>query len=374
LKKLLYVVNVDWFFVSHRLPIAKAALDQNYQVHLASHFSNPIGEMEGEGIIAHSIKIARSSRSPLGELRCFFSILNVMRKVRPDLVHLVTIKPVIYGGIAARILGIPAVAAIPGLGYSFSSKSLIMRCFQALLIILYRFSVGGTNCQVIVQNRHDFIILRERIGVPPDRMTLIHGSGVAVSSYPVVPELDGPFTVVMAARLLHDKGVHEFVDAARLVKQRHPEVRFLLAGDLDEENPSSLSPIELEAIRKDGMVEHCGYVQDIPALFARAHFVVLPSYREGLPKVLIEAAACGRAVITTSTPGCEDAILPDETGLLVPVRDAKALADAMIRLIEDPQLRHRLGERGRRLAVDRYDIGTVINTHLEIYRSLKALP
>ena len=296
-----------------------------------------------------------------------------MRKVRPHLVHLVTIKPVIYGGIAARLLGIPAVAAIPGLGYPFSSKSLIMKCFQYLIIVLYRFALGGSNCQVIVQNRHDLLLLRERIRVSPDRITLIHGSGVAVSGYPVVPEMSDPLIVVMAARLLHDKGVHEFVEAARQVKHRHPEVRFLLAGDLDVEHPSSLSYVELEAIRNDGVVEHCGFVQDIPSLFARANMVVLPSYREGLPKVLIEAAACGRAVITTSTPGCEDAILPDETGLLVPVRDAKALAEAVIRLIEDPQLRHRLGERGRCLAVDRYDIGTVISTHLEIYRSLEAL-
>jgi glycosyltransferase involved in cell wall biosynthesis len=301
-------------------------------------------------------------------------MLKVMRKVRPDLVHLVTIKPVLYGGIAARILGIPAVAAIPGLGYSFSSKGLIMKYFQYLLIALYRWAVGGSNCQVIVQNQHDMRILRERVGVPVDRITLIHGSGVEVNAYPVIPESKKPFTVVMAARLLLDKGVLEYVEACRLVKQHHPEVRCLLAGDLDQENPGSLSPSELDTIHSEGVVEHCGFQKDIPALFAQAHVVVLPSYREGLPKVLIEAAACGRAVITTSTPGCEDAILPGETGLLVPVRNANALAGAMIRLMEDPALRQRLGDRGRRLALERYDISLVINTHLEIYRALEALP
>lgn len=374
MKKLLYIVNVDWFFVSHRLPIAKAALEQDYQVHLASQFSNPIEAMEGEGIHVHPIKLSRGGRSPLGELRCLFSMFKVLRKVRPDLVHLVTIKPVLYGGMAARMLGIPAVAAIPGLGYSFSSKGLVMRCFQSLLIGLYRWAVGGANCRVIVQNQHDLLILRERVGVPLERITLIQGSGVAVMTYPVVPEADAPLIAVMAARLLHDKGVHEYIEASRLVKQRHPEVRFLLAGDLDLENPASLSPGELEAIRNEGVVEHCGYVRDIPALFAKANIVVLPSYREGLPKVLIEAAACGRAVITTATPGCEDAILPDETGLLVPVRDAGALAEAMIRLIEGPELRHRLGLRGRQLAVERFDIGMVIRTHLDIYRSLEVHP
>lgn len=374
MKKLLFIVNEDWFFVSHRLPIARAAKAVGYEVHLAANTSEAGQVILAEGITSHPMQIARSGRSPLRELRCFASLFQVIRLVRPDLVHLVTIKPVLYGGIAARLLGIPAVAAIPGLGHSFTGDGLVKRCFQAFLITLYRWALGGANCRVIVQNQADWATLRESVGIPAERITLIHGSGVALGAYPFTPEPGLPLTVVMAARLLRDKGVLDYAEAARLVKRRHPEVKFLLAGDPDPGNPSSLGPLELEALRDEGSVELCGYQRDIPALFAQAHLVVLPSYREGLPKVLIEAAACGRAVITTSAPGCQDAILPDETGLLVPPRNAAALADAMIRLIEDSELRHRLGERGRRLAEDRYDIDQVIKAHLTIYHALGSHP
>jgi glycosyltransferase involved in cell wall biosynthesis len=285
-------------------------------------------------------------------------------------VHLVTIKPVIYGGIAARVLGLPALAAVTGLGHAFTGGGFLKRGFQAFLLAMYRFALGGKGCHVVVQNESDERTLQSLVRTPVDRLSLIPGSGVELAQYPVHPEPEGPLVVVMAARLLRDKGVFDYLAAARLVRQRHPDTTFLLAGDPDPGNPSSLTQGDLEAIRAEGVVDVCGYQKDIPALFARSNLVVLPSYREGLPKVLIEAAACGRAVITTDAPGCRDAVLPDESALVVPVAAPEILAGAIIRLLEDPALRRRLGATGRILAESRFDIGQVIQTHLSIYEQL----
>lgn len=370
MKKLLYIVNEDWFFVSHRLPIARAARTLGYDVHVAANASGASKAIEAAGLTFHPLALSRSGRSPLQEFLALVALFRLMRQIHPDVVHLVTIKPVIYGGIAARLQGLPAVAAVTGLGHAFTGGGFLKRGFQAFLLAMYRFALGGKGCHVIVQNESDERTLRSLVRTPANRLSLVPGSGVDLAQYPVLPEPEGPPVVVMAARLLRDKGVLDYLAAASLVKQHHPEATFLLAGDPDPGNPSSLSQGDLEAIRAEGTVDVCGYQTDIPALFARSHLVVLPSYREGLPKVLIEAAACGRAVITTDAPGCRDAVLPDESGLVIPIEDPVALAEAIMRLIEDPALRRRLGATGRILAEGRFDIGQVIQTHLSIYGQL----
>lgn len=370
MKKLLYIVNEDWFFVSHRLPIARAARAVGYDVHVAANASAASAAIEAAGFTFHPLALSRSGRSPLREFLALVALFRLMRRIRPDVVHLVTIKPVIYGGIAARLMGLPAVAAVTGLGHAFTGGGYLKRCFQALLLALYRFALGGKGCHVVVQNESDEHTMRSLVRTPVDRLSLIPGSGVDLAQYPVLPEPEEPPVVVMAARLLRDKGVLDFLAAANLVRRHHPEVTFLLAGDPDPGNPSSLTQGDLDAIRAEGVVEVCGYQKDIPALFARSNLVVLPSYREGLPKVLIEAAACGRAVITTDAPGCRDAVLPDESALLVPVKAPEVLAEAIERLIVNPHLRRRLGATGRILAEGRFDIGQVIETHLLIYKQI----
>ena len=360
-----------WVFVSHRLPIARAAQEQGYAVHIAANRSAASAVIQAEGITFHPLHLSRSGRAPLQEFWSLVALFRLMRRIRPDLVHLVTIKPVLYGGIAARLLGLPVVAAIPGLGHAFTGQGLANRCLQWFLLALYRWALGGRNCRIIVQNDSDAHTLQTIVRLPPEHLTLIRGSGVDLRDYAVEPEPTGPPVVAMAGRLLREKGVFDYIEAARLVRQHHPDVTFLLAGDLDPGNPSSLTPADLEAIRQEGIVEVCGFQRDIQALFFRSNLVVLPSYREGLPKVLIEAAACGRAVITTDAPGCRDAILPGVTGLLVPVQDPGALAKAIIQLIEDPGTRHGMGARGRALAEARFDIGLVIRAHLAIYGQLK---
>lgn len=294
-----------------------------------------------------------------------------MRTIRPDLVHLVTIKPVLYGGLMARLSGVPAmVAAISGLGTVFVDRDQKRSWIRRGVEWLYRLALGHPNAKVIFQNPDDRAALTHMGAVSKDKTALIRGSGVSLATYPMRPEPEGVPVVTFAARLLEDKGVREFVEAARVLMRRGVKARFWLAGSLDPGNLTSISEDVLMQWSKEGVVEVLGHQSDIPNLFASSNIIVLPSYREGLPKSLIEAAACGRAVVTTNVPGCRDAIEPDSTGLLVPVRDAAALADAIQSLIDDPHMRKQMGAYGRALAEREFAIEKVVDAHLAIYREL----
>jgi len=296
-----------------------------------------------------------------------------MREIRPDLVHLVTIKPVLYGGLMARLAGVPAmVAAISGLGTVFIERDQKRSWMRSGVEWFYRLALGHPNAKVIFQNPDDRAALIGIRAVREEKTALIRGSGVSLAVYPMRPEPEGVPVVTFAARLLKDKGVREFVEAARALKERGVVARFWLVGSPDLGNLTSISEEELSQWSKNGLVEALGYRTDIPDLFAKSNIVVLPSYREGFPKVLIEAAACGRAVVTTDVPGCCDAIEPETTGLLVPARDASALADAIQALIDAPLRRKQMGVSGRALAEREYAIEKVVDAHLAIYRELLA--
>jgi glycosyltransferase involved in cell wall biosynthesis len=235
---------------------------------------------------------------------------------------------------------------------------------------MYRLALGNRNLRVIVQNADDHDSLARAASLQGEKVVMIPGCGVDLSAFTPAPPPPGVPVIVMAARLLRDKGVHEFVAAARILKARGSRARFLLVGDPDAGNPTSIDEPELAAWRNETAIELLGYRTDIAQVFGRAHVVVLPSYREGLPKVLIEAAACGRAVVTTDVPGCRDAIEPGVTGLLVPARDAASLASAIERLLLDAGLRDRMGRAGRQLAERKYAIAKVVSAHMDVYRDL----
>ncbi len=370
-KKLLFLVNVDWFFVSHRLPIALEALNQGYEVHVATGITDKFDILQSHGLIVHPLAIGRSSTGLVSELQTFKEILQVFRKVGPHIVHLVTIKPVLFGGIAARLAGVPGVVAtISGLGYVFLARGWKAIVVRFLVSGLYRLALGKRNLKVICQNPDDRDTLVQAAGLSLTKVVMIPGSGVDLTAYTATPLPQGVPVVVMAARLLRDKGVYEFVAAARLLRQRKVDAMFWLVGEPDPGNPASVKEEDLLAWRREGTVELMGYRHDIISLFAQSSFVVLPSYREGLPKVLIEAAACGRAVVTTNVPGCRDAVEQDVTGILVPPRDAVALADGIKRLLEDPVLCGRMGQAGRKLAERKFAIEKVISAHMEMYHNL----
>lgn len=369
-KKLLFIVNVDWFFASHRLPITIAALKEGYEVHVACGITDKKEYLESLGLIIHPINLSRGSTGIAQEFKSFRDIFKVLISVKPDIIHFVTIKPVLYGGIASRLLSVKnRVFSISGMGYVFTSKKKKISILRFFILRLYRLALGGTTSRVIVQNTDDRDILTRYNVIEESQETLIRGSGVDMNTHTFAKEPNGVPVVVMASRLLKDKGVLEFIEAAKILQKKDILTKFKLYGDIDIHNPASLTRNEVNEIKKEGIVEVHGYTDDIAKVFSSSNIIVLPSYREGLPKVLIEAAACGRAVVTTDVPGCRDAIEANETGLLVKVKESEPLAEAIEKLLEDKTLREQMGKAGRELAEKEFDIEKVIDTHLDIYRS-----
>lgn len=367
MQKILFIVNVDWFFISHRLPIALAAINKGFEVHVMCAVTDKGAELKAAGIIVHPLELSRSGTSLLCEFKTLLQIFSAIKKIKPNIVHSITIKPVLYGNVVARLLKVPIrVSSISGLGYVFIAKGIKSILFRKVISAMYRIALNGAAA-IIFQNESDRDVLKHMRAVTPEQEVYIRGSGVALEEYPVVKEPIGAPIVMLVARLLIDKGVNEFVNAAKLLKFEMPSMRLVLVGDLDLENPKSITKIQLDSWLKEGVVEHWGYKYNIAETMAQANIIVLPSYREGLPKSLIEAAACGRAVVTTDVPGCRDAIEVNKTGLLVPVQTVEPLKDAIFKLIDDVELRHSYALAGRRLAEDAFDVKDVVQKHIEIY-------
>ncbi|MFA4913606.1 MAG: glycosyltransferase family 4 protein [Burkholderiaceae bacterium] len=371
--RLLFVVNNPDFFLSHRAGLARAAQRAGYDVHLATMPGERVATIQAMGITHHALRMTRSGTHPLQELRTLIELYRLFRRVRPDVVHLVTIKPVLYGGIAARLARVPGlVAAISGLGFVFMREGARGTIVRRVVATLYRWALGHRHSRVVFQNAADRDTLAALGAVRADQVVMIRGAGVDLALFDGSPEPSSPPVVVtMAARLLRDKGVVEFVQAARLLRERGVAVRMQLAGAPDEGNPASLQADDVRAWQQEGVVACLGERGDIAEIYAQSHIVALPSYREGLPKSLLEAAAAGRVVVTTDVPGCRDAIDPDETGVLVPVRDAVALADAIERLAHDAGKRRQMGAAGRALALRAFDVADVERTHVAIYDALR---
>ena len=370
-KVLLFIVNDPGFFLSHRLAVAKGAQAAGYRVHVASMQGAAAAGVVAQGFEFHPLPLSRSGRNPIVELVLMFAIWRLLWNLKPDVLHLVTIKPVLYGGIAARLAPVKGVVtAISGLGFVFLSNGLKAYFTRKLVSTLYRLALGKRNLRSIFQNPDDRNLVLHMAGLAERKVVMIRGSGVDLSLYNASVEPEGVPVVCLAARLLRDKGVMEFVHASKILRDRGVQARFQLIGDVDPGNPTTITALQLEQWRHEGGVELLGHRDDIAALFASANIVTLPSYREGLPKVLIEAAACGRAIVTTDVPGCRDAIDPGVTGLLVPVRDAEKLADQLQVLIEDPVLRGRMGVAGRELAQQAFAIEKIVALHLDIYNEL----
>jgi len=367
-KKLLFVVNVPWFFLSHRLPIAIAAKESGYEVHLATSAGRELEKIREKGIFVHEIHFTRSSSMPLAEIKILVSLYKLYKNLQPDIVHHVTIKPVLYGSFIAGITKVPHIInAISGLGFVFIAEGFIAKIRCLLVKAAYRHVFRKNNIIAIFQNPDDKEQFVNEGMLIESQTVLIRGSGVDVSKIRVVDEPSGIPTIVLVARMLWDKGIGEFVDAANLLKSRGVNAHFKLVGGIDKGNPKAIDKEQIDLWCKEGFVEWRGHSDSIEEVISGANIVCLPSYREGLPKVLIEAAACGRAVVTTDVPGCRYAIEPNVTGLLVPAYDVKSLAEAVASLISDDTLRRQMGMAGRLLAEEEFDIHKIIKLHLELY-------
>jgi glycosyltransferase involved in cell wall biosynthesis len=370
-KILLFVVNTPWFFLSHRLPLAVAAKKAGFDVHVATADGPQVSRINSEGFVHHVVPFNRSKQNLSSNLASFLSLLKIFKRLQPDLLHLVTIKPVIFGGIAARMAGIKSViAAISGLGTVFIDNSYLGCLRRAIVMKLYRSAFKHHRLKVIFQNTEDSKYFLDNNLLCSQDIKIIRGSGVNLTEYPFLAEPNSLTTVVMASRLLWDKGVKEFIDAAKILKSQEDKIIFRLIGDSDLDNKTSIPKEFINKWKEEGIVEFLGFREDIASQYANAHIICLPSYREGLPKCLIEAAACGRSVVTTDVPGCRDAITPGLTGLLCSVKDSNSLANAIKELADDPIKRQQMGKAGRHLAETEFAIEIIIEQHMEIYKQL----
>jgi glycosyltransferase involved in cell wall biosynthesis len=366
--KLFIVVNVDWFFLSHRLPIALAAKEAGYSVTILTRDTGRRQDVLDHGLSFIDIPFSRSGVGVLQESKVLWSLFKLYKEHNPDIVHHVTLKVAIYGSIAARWTGIKkSVNAISGLGYNFTDnrKGLVQNILEVLMKFAFR---RGSN-YFIFQNEDDLKKFRNRNLVDNLRVFLIKGSGVDLSEYRVAPFPDcPPVRILFAARLLRDKGILEFVQAAKILKSKiEDKAVFLIAGDLDLENPASISQDLLESFKDPGYIEVIGFQKDMQKCLSEIHISVLPSYREGLPKSLIEAAAIGRPIVTTNAPGCSECVQDGFNGFLVPVRNSDLLGEKILAIIEDPDLMKKMGRNSRIIAEKEFNILSVIEKTLDIY-------
>ncbi len=370
--KVIYVVNNPDFLISHRLELCLKAKNSGFIVNIICPYKPSVRKLEDLGFTVHLLEFGRDRKNPLLEVKTIFQLTKLFKTIRPDLVHLITIKPYLYGGIAAKFAKVPAVvSAVAGLGTPFSSNTYKHRFLRFGLYPLFKLAFVHHNQSVIFQNLDDRAALVAWRVVTESKVRMVRGSGVDLKCCPVVEELNGIPVVSFAARLLKDKGVEVFVEASKILKQRGVKARFWLIGEPDLGNSNSVTQDQLDAWEAKGLVELLGFRKDIPLLFSQSNIVTLPSfYGEGLPKVLIEAAACSRPVITTDHPGCRDAIVSDVTGVLVPIKNPEALADAIIELIENRDKRKSMGQAGRKLAEEVFDVNRVVEQHFDIYNEL----
>ena len=365
--RLLFFIAEDYYYWSHRRVLALAALAAGYDVVLVTRVGGLQSRIEADGVRVVPLAISRGGMNPLRDLRMLFRLIRIYREERPALVHHVAIKPVIYGSFAASIAGIPNVVnALAGLGFAFISRTWRGRGLRLVVRLLLRATLRRGI--LILQNQDDVSLLcRERL-IDGDRIRLVRGSGVDLDRFQPAPALQpGPPVVVLPARMLWDKGIGEFVTAARRLRENGNTARFVLVGGRDEENPRGIDAATLQQWQREGMVEWWGHRDDMTAVFSQAIIACLPSYREGLPKALLEAAACGLPLVASDVPGCREVVRHGENGLLVPSHDAQALAGAIGDLLSDPVKRQCFGRASRALAEREFAQEAIVSRILAVY-------
>jgi glycosyltransferase involved in cell wall biosynthesis len=367
--RLLYVVTEDWAFLSHRLPMARAAREAGFEVHVATRVNNGAAAIEAERFILHSIPFARGSLSPMAMLSTILALRRVHHEVKPVLAHHVALQACVLGMLASLGRPVACVNAFIGLGYSFTSETGKARAVRVLIGSLLRPLINRKNSIALVQNSDDMTALMS-LGIAKSRIALIPGSGVDVNRFTPLPEPVGAPTFGFVGRLLGDKGVRTLIAAHRLLRKRVADANLLIAGTPDPANPASVTEAEAQSWNDEAGIAWLGHVGDIAAFWARAHIAVLPSRREGLPLSLMEAAACGRAMIASEVPGCREVVLHEQTGLLFSVDDAAALADAMARLAADQELRARCAAAARKLVVEKFASDIIGHHTVLLYQNL----
>jgi len=370
-QRILYLVSEDWYFCSHRLPIARAARDAGAEILVATSVTNHGDVIENEGFRLLPLKIERSGLNVLTDLSTLWSLVLLYRRERPNIVHHVALKPVLYGSLAAWIAGIPIVInALAGLGFLFISNGILASLLRPVVLLVFRILFNRENSRLILQNSDDFLLFRQHIGILASQIDLIRGSGVDISRYQPTPEPnvspEHPVVVLCVTRMLWDKGIGELVAAARFLKTQGIAITVRLVGPSDI-NPAAIAAATLDEWQREGIVEVAGPSEDIPGEYARAHIAVLPSYREGLPKSLLEAAAAGRPIVASDVPGCREICREGQTGFLVPAGSIELLAEKLTVLASDAELRRKFGAAARKVAEEEFSEAIVIRQTLTLY-------
>ena len=371
--KVLMFVNVDWFFFSHRLPIAKAASNNNVDMSVYTDFTRVHDKNDNEGYAFFQSPIRRKSKSIFHVIIEFYNSYLIIRNKKPDLVHAVTIKPIIILGLVSRLTSTPFLGAVSGLGPAFQAKNWYERTRLIIIELIFKFIFRNKKAKVICQSENDQNVLVDRGIVITENIHLIPGSGVDIETFsPAKKKLDYEQYVLMSSRILIDKGVKEYCLAAKMVSDKlGNEIKFKLSGMIDTHSPTFISESELIKLTTNCGVEYLGNRKDIPELLASALIFVLPSYyAEGVPKVLLEASSSGVPIVTTDHPGCRDAVLEGDTGLLVNIRDAISLADAIIKLLENRTALVKMGMNGRALMESKFRDSEVVKMHYKLYFGL----
>jgi glycosyltransferase involved in cell wall biosynthesis len=371
--KLLFLVAEDWYFCSHRLPLAVAALKAGYEVSIVTRVN-----LHAEMITAADLRLIplhcmrRSGTNPFQELASLGELWSIYRREKPDLVHHVGLKPVVYGSLIAHLLGVYGIVnALAGLGFVFSSERLSARVIRPVVKRVFSFLLKRRNSRVIVQNERDFEVLTQAVGIASGDVRLIRGAGVDLRLYGKLPPTVQPPLVVLIARMLWDKGVGDFVEAATRIRSMGVKARFALVGNPDPENPTSVPEEKLRTWDESGNVEWWGYRADVPAVLSMASISCLPTfYGEGIPKALIEAMASSRAIVTTDIPGCRELVADGRNGILVTPRDVPALSAALVALIRDPERCRQMGIAGRQMVEQSLSLNQVLKETLALYAAL----
>ena len=366
--KICFLISEYWYFVSHRLPLARACRDMGWDVVVGTRIE-PGTVVEEPGIRVVPIDFHRSGRVPLHELRTLLAIRRLLIREAPDVLHTVALKPVLYGGTAARLAGVRnLISAMAGMGYVFTSASPRIQLIRRILIHWMRLVLRRRRSWLILQNTDDVSMMVNGGVIDAEQVHLIRGSGVDLERFHPSDEPEGPPVFAIVSRMLTDKGVREIVWAARELRRRGVEAKVWLVGAPDHDNPTSLSETDLKAWNAEGCIEWLGPRDNIPEVWRRAHVCVLPSYREGVAKAMLEAAACGRPIITTDVPGCREVVRDGIDGFVVPCRDWHHLADAMEILATDAQRRRAMGRAARERAEREFGLEGVVQSTLDLYR------
>lgn len=362
---ILYVVTEDWYFCSHRMPTARAARELGFNVTVATNVEDHADAIRREGFRVVHTPTMRKLKGPLGPLKALIRLVRLYRREKPDIIHHIALVPTIFGSVAALLAGAKhSLATMTGLGLIFTSDKQSIRAIRSVIQPVLRWVLSHQNGEIIFQNNDDLDFFIHKKIISKERAHLIPGSGVNIELYHPMPEPEGTITAIFVGRMLRPKGVMEIIEAAKLIRQQGTDVRIVLVGTPDPHNPESLTESELKQWQAEGLVEWWGFHEDIAEIWRQAHIALLPSYREGLPKSLLEAAACGRPMIATDVPGCREIVRHGSTGLLVPPRSGTALAEAITSLAKNVEMRRCMGAEARAL-VERNFSDKIIATQMQ---------